>query len=400
MASGASVFILGDARSDWADREGGRRPPTSTLYCERVTRNVVGTNGNSVRHAPGLQSHAADGRLHDGFGRVGTDLRVSLTDRCQLRCSYCMPREGLEWLPNGNLLTDEEVVRLITIAVCDLGVEQIRFTGGEPLLRRGLEDIMAATTRLRTVSGRSPETALTTNGINLAKSAVALKAAGLQRINVSLDTLDPDRYARLTGRHRLGDVIEGLGAAARAGLNPIKINTVLMRGVNDDEALALVRWALKRGYQPRFIEQMPLGPQDTWQRDGMVTAAHILAMLRKELTLVPAHPNARGSAPAETWIASGAEVADGVVPLIGIVGSVTRAFCETCKRTRLTADGQLRSCLFARDETDLRSLLRGGASDREIADTWRVAMAAKQASHGIDQVSFLQPARAMSAIGG
>jgi cyclic pyranopterin phosphate synthase len=227
-----------------------------------------------------------------------------------------------------------------------------------------------------------------------------LKAAGLQRINVSLDTLDPDRYARLTGRHRLGDVIEGLSAAAGAGLSPIKINTVLMRGVNDDEALGLVRWALKRGYQPRFIEQMPLGPQDTWQREDMVTAADILAMLRKELTLMPAHPNARGSAPAETWIASGAEVADGMVPLIGIVGSVTRAFCETCNRTRLTADGQLRSCLFARDETDLRSLLRGGASDREIAETWRGAMAAKQASHGIDQVSFLQPARAMSAIGG
>ena len=311
-----------------------------------------------------------------------------------------MPREGLEWIPNGNLLTDDEVVRLIAIAVRELRVEQVRFTGGEPLLRKGLGAIVAATTGLRTASGMRPETALTTNGINLARSAVALKAAGLQRINVSLDTLDPDRYARLTGRDRLGDVIEGLGAASRAGLSPIKINTVLMRGVNDDEALGLVRWALKRGYQPRFIEQMPLGPRDTWQRDGMVTAADILATLREELTLVPAHPNARGTAPAETWVASGAEVPDGVVPLVGIVASVTRAFCETCNRTRLTADGQLRSCLFARDETDLRSLLRGGASDLEIADTWRSAMAVKQASHGIDQVSFLPPARAMSAIGG
>ena len=311
-----------------------------------------------------------------------------------------MPREGLEWIPNGNLLTDDEVVRLIAIAVRELRVEQVRFTGGEPLLRKGLGAIVAATTGLRTASGMRPETALTTNGINLARSAVALKAAGLQRINVSLDTLDPDRYARLTGRDRLGDVIEGLGAASRAGLSPIKINTVLMRGVNDDEALGLVRWALKRGYQPRFIEQMPLGPRDTWQRDGMVTAADILATLRKELTLVPAHPNARGTAPAETWVASGAEVPDGVVPLVGIVASVTRAFCETCNRTRLTADGQLRSCLFARDETDLRSLLRGGASDLEIAATWRSAMAVKQASHGIDQVSFLPPARAMSAIGG
>jgi len=365
-----------------------------------MTHTDVGTLATSQWHAPDHQGRAADGRLHDGFGRIGTDLRVSLTDRCQLRCSYCMPREGLEWLPNKNLLTDDEVVRLITIAVRDLGVEQVRFTGGEPLMRKGLAAILAATTGLRTASGVSPETALTTNGVGLAKSAAALKAAGLQRINVSLDTLDPARYARITGRVRLSDVMEGLEAATRAGLSPIKINTVLMRGVNDDEALGLVRWALKRGYQPRFIEQMPLGPQDTWQRDGMVTAADILAALRKELTLVPAHPNARGTAPAETWIASGVEVPDGVAPTIGIVGSVTRAFCETCNRTRLTADGQLRSCLFARDETDLRSLLRGGASDLEIADVWRFATAAKQASHGIDQSSFLPPARSMSAIGG
>jgi len=303
-------------------------------------------------------------------------------------------------LPSSSLLTDDEVIRLITIGVRDLGVEQVRFTGGEPLLRKGLTRILAATTSLRTASGHVPDTALTTNGVGLANSAAALKAAGLHRLNVSMDTLDPKRYARITGRDRLGDVIDGLTAAAAAGLGPIKTNTVLMRGVNDDEALTLVRWALSRGYQPRFIEQMPLGPPETWQRTVMVTAADILAELRTELTLVPDGPEARGAAPAETWFVSGAEVPADFTPTVGIIASITKPFCETCTRTRLTADGQLRSCLFARDETNVRSLLRSGASDLDIADLWRGAMAAKQSTHGIDEGSFVQPDRIMSAIGG
>ncbi len=311
-----------------------------------------------------------------------------------------MPPEGLDWLPGESLLSDDEVIRLITIAVRDLGVDQVRFTGGEPLLRKGLTRILAATTALRTISGQIPDTALTTNGVSLAKSAAALKAAGLHRINVSLDTLDQARYTRITGRDRLGDVIEGLAAAAEAGLGPIKMNTVLMRGVNDDEALPLVRWALQRGYQPRFIEQMPLGPRDTWERTSMITAADILAELQTELTLRPQHPTERGAAPAEAWSVSGAEVPNGFLATVGIIASVTKPFCQTCTRTRLTADGQLRSCLFAQDETDLRSLLRNGASDADIAQVWRIAMAAKQPQHGIDQGSFHQPTRAMSAIGG
>jgi GTP 3',8-cyclase len=311
-----------------------------------------------------------------------------------------MPPKGLDWLAGDTLLSDDEVIRLITIAVRDLGVEQVRFTGGEPLLRKGLERILAATTALRTASGVIPDTALTTNGVGLARRAAALKAAGLHRINVSLDTLDPARYARIARRQRLSDVTAGLAAAATAGLDPIKINTVLMRGVNDDEAVPLVRWALKRGYLPRFIEQMPLGPRDTWLRDAMITAADIFTALQAELTLVPAPPGARGASPAETWIVSGADAPDGFLPTVGIIASVTRPFCTTCDRTRLTADGQLRGCLFARSETDLRSLLRRGAGDPEIAETWRATMWAKQSAHGIDQASFVQPDRTMNSIGG
>lgn len=365
-----------------------------------MTDNAVGTIAKHDRAAQPKLEPLAGGRLLDKHGRIATDLRVSLTDRCSLRCSYCMPPEGLDWLPSASLLTDDEVIRLITIAVRDLGVQQVRFTGGEPLLRKGLARILAATTALRTATGVAPDTALTTNGVGLATSAMALKQAGLHRINVSLDTLDATRYARLTGRDRLGDVIKGLAAAAAAGLSPIKMNTVLLPGVNDDEMLSLVSWALKRGYQPRFIEQMPLGPQDTWQRTTMVTAEDILDVLRSEFTLIPMQSKARGSAPAEIWMVTGAEVPEDFVATVGIIASITKPFCEACNRTRLTADGQLRSCLFSRDETDVRTLLRSGASDLAIAELWRGAMAAKQTTHGVDEGSFVQPDRTMSAIGG
>src|ERR671939_1545252 len=277
----------------------------------------------------------------------------------------------------------------------DLPVDR-RVALGMPLLRRGLEDVLAATTALRTASGAAPHTALTTNALGLARRARRLAAAGLRRVNVSIDSLDRARFARITHRDRLPDVLAGIRAAADAGLTPVKLNTVLLRGVNDDEAVPLLRFALEHAYEPRFIEQMPLDPQGAWSRSDMITAEEILAALSASFTLIPAEPGARGAAPAETWLATDGEVQGRV----GIVASVTRPFCGDCDRTRLTADGQVRNCLFAGSDTDLRTLLRAGASDAEIADAWRGDMWAKRPGHGIDDPSFLQPARPMSAIGG
>jgi cyclic pyranopterin phosphate synthase len=336
----------------------------------------------------------AAGPLVDRFGRVATDLRVSLTDRCNLRCTYCMPEEGLAWLPQPEQLTDDEVARLVSIAVTRLGVTDVRFTGGEPLIRRGLAGIIAATTGL----APRPRVSITTNGIGLARIAGPLRAAGLDRVNVSLDTLDPARFIALTRRDRHADVLAGLRAAATAGLTPVKINTVLMRGINDDEAPALLRFALEHGYQLRFIEQMPLDAQHRWDRHTMVTAEEILAALAP-FDLRPDSVS-RGTAPAETWLVPGYVDAAGEPARVGVIGTVTRPFCGDCDRTRLTADGQVRNCLFATAESDLRKLLRDGAPDEEIAAAWRTAMAGKRAGHGIDDPAFLQPARPMSAIGG
>jgi cyclic pyranopterin phosphate synthase len=336
----------------------------------------------------------AAGPLVDRFGRVATDLRVSLTDRCNLRCTYCMPEEGLAWLPRQQQLTDDEVVHLIRIAVERLGVSEVRFTGGEPLIRRGLVGIVAATARLVP----RPRMSITTNGIGLSRLAGALRSAGLDRVNVSLDTLDPARFVALTRRDRHADVLRGLSAAASAGLTPVKINTVLMRGINEDEAPALLRFALSYGYQLRFIEQMPLDAQHRWDRHTMVTADEILAALAP-FDLRPDSVS-RGTAPAETWLVPGHVDAAGEPARVGVIGSVTRPFCGDCDRTRLTADGQVRNCLFATEESDLRKLLRDGASDEEIASAWRTAMWGKRAGHGIDDPAFLQPARPMSAIGG
>lgn len=344
-----------------------------------------------------------DTRLVDRFGRVATDLRVSLTDRCNLRCSYCMPEEGLDWMADERLLSDDEIVRLITLAVTRLGVEEVRFTGGEPLLRKGLEKIVAATTALRTHAGEVPQTALTTNGLGLERRAKALADAGLHRLNVSLDSLDRARFARITKRDRLPDVLTGLQAAAAAGLSPVKVNTVLLRGVNDDEAVPLLTWALQHGYELRFIEQMPLDPQGAWDREGMVTAEEILTALQTAYRLTPTGSAARGAAPAETWVVENPPAgapAGARAPRVGVVASVTRPFCGDCDRTRLTADGQVRNCLFAREESDLRAALRGGADDGEIAERWVGAMRGKRAGHGIDDPAFLQPSRPMSAIGG
>jgi cyclic pyranopterin phosphate synthase len=328
--------------------------------------------------------------LADSFGRIATDLRVSLTDRCNLRCAYCMPPEGLDWLPAPDQLTDDEVVRLIRIGVERLGIREVRFTGGEPLLRRGLAGIIARTAALRP----RPEISLTTNAIGLKRSAGALCAAGLDRINVSLDTLRPEVFRKLARRDRLPDVLDGLAAAAEAGLRPVKVNAVLMRDLNDSEAAPLLRFCLDHGYELRFIEQMPLDAQHGWDRTEMVTAEEILAALGREFILTPDDPRQRGSAPAEAFLV------DGGPARVGVIASVTRPFCGNCDRVRLTADGQVRNCLFARKESDLRGPLRAGATDDELAAAWQRAVAAKLPGHGINDPSFLQPDRPMSAIGG
>ena len=317
-----------------------------------------------------------------------TDLRISLTDKCNLRCTYCMPAEGLEWLPSPDLLTDDEIIRLATVAVGRLGIETIRLTGGEPLLRRSIVDLVA---RLAALDPR-PEIALTTNGIGLLRVAEALAMAGLNRINVSLDTLDHTTFQTLARRDRLHDVLEGLAAAHAAGLKPVKVNAVLMRDVNDGEALNLLEFCLDHGYELRFIEQMPLDAQHGWDRKLMVTADEIMARLSTEHTLTPLP--GRGSAPAERFLV------DEGPATVGIIASVSRPFCGACDRVRLTADGQLRNCLFAREESDLRAPLRAGADDDELVRRWQLTMAGKRAGHGIDDPTFLQPDRPMSAIGG
>src|SRR5680860_1682302 len=300
-----------------------------------------------------------------------------------------MPAEGLEWLPTEETLTDDEVVRLVRIGVEHLGIREVRFTGGEPLVRRGLVDIVRRTTALTP----RPEVSLTTNALGLARTAQALADAGLDRVNVSLDTIRRDVFQEITRRDRLDDVVAGLAAAQEAGLGPVKVNAVLLRGMNDQLAPELLRWCLERDYQLRIIEQMPLDAQHNWSREGMVTAAEIFASLDKEFTLTP-DPQHRGSAPAETFLV------DGGPGMVGVIASVTRPFCGDCDRVRLTADGQVRNCLFAREESDLRAALRGSATDEQIADQWRLAMMTKRPGHGIDDESFLQPTRPMSAIGG
>ncbi|MFI6897241.1 GTP 3',8-cyclase MoaA [Streptomyces sp. NPDC050256] len=328
--------------------------------------------------------------LIDTFDRVATDLRVSLTDRCNLRCTYCMPEEGLQWLAKPDLLSDDEIVRLVRIAVTQLGITEVRFTGGEPLLRPGLVSIVQQCAALEP----RPRMSLTTNGIGLKRTAAALKAAGLDRVNVSLDTLRPEVFKTLTRRDRHHDVLAGLEAAREAGLTPVKVNTVLMPGLNDDEAPDLLAWAVDNAYELRFIEQMPLDAQHGWKRDGMITAGDILESLRTRFGLTAEEDGERGSAPAERWLV------DGGPHRVGVIASVTRPFCRACDRTRLTADGQVRTCLFAREETDLRGALRSEAPDEEIARLWKVAMWGKKAGSGLDDPSFLQPDRPMSAIGG
>ncbi len=332
------------------------------------------------------------GPLRDTYGRVATDLRVSLTDRCNLRCTYCMPAEGLDWLPGEQLLRPEEMIRLLRIAVTRLGINSVRFTGGEPLVAKGLENVVAATSALRP----RPEIAMTTNGIGLARRAAGLKQAGLDRVNVSLDSIDAARFAHITRRDRLPDVLDGLAAAQAAGLGPVKVNAVLDPITGLDDAVSLLRFCLDHGYQLRIIEQMPLDAGHQWRRGEALGADDVLDVLRRHFHLEP-DPAPRGSAPAELWQVHGGS---GVLGTVGIIASVSHAFCSACDRTRLTADGQVRSCLFSRHETDLRGLMRDGADDDAVEAAWRAAMWAKPAGHGINDPNFVQPDRPMSAIGG
>ena len=357
---------------------------------------TVESTSERAANAPAAGVRAVSDVLVDSFGRRAEDLRISLTDKCSLRCTYCMPAEGLDWLAKDKVLTDDEIVRLATL-FARLGVNSVRLTGGEPLVRAGVAQLVA---RLAAIQPR-PELSLTTNALALADKAADLAHAGLDRANISLDTLDRQRFAELTRRDRLDDVLAGLAAASAAGLAPVKVNAVLMRGVNLHEAPDLLGWALGHGYQMRFIEHMPLDAQHAWTREQMVTADDVQAELSAQFTLRPiGHLD---HAPAEEF-----EVLDGpgrdgwvtVPPRVGIIASVTRPFCRDCDRLRLTADGQLRTCLFAHQETDLRGPLRAGATDAELVEIIRVAVRAKPAGHGIATPGFRQPDRPMSAIGG
>jgi len=345
-----------------------------------------------LRTAP-TQAPTVEGRpdvpgLLDRFGRVARDLRVSVTEKCSLRCTYCMPAEGLPAIAREDLLTPGEIARLVGIAVGDLGVRDVRFTGGEPLMRADLAEII----RVARAAAPSASFAMTTNGIGLDRRLGELLAAGLDRINISLDTVNPEHFARLTRRDRLDSVIAGIRAARDAGIRPLKLNAVMMRETLQD-APQLLAWAIEHGAQLRFIEQMPLDADHSWAREHMVPAGELLEVLGTRFALEEIGRE-DPSAPAEEWRV------DGGPATVGIIASVTRSFCEACDRTRITAEGTVRSCLFSDDETDLRHLLRGGASDRDIAERWRAAMWHKSPGHGMQRPEFVPPERSMGAIGG
>jgi len=324
-------------------------------------------------------------QLIDTFGRVHRDLRISVTDRCNFRCTYCMPADGLEWLPREDLLTFEEIERVARLMVERHGVESIRLTGGEPTVRANLPTLVAMLADLPV------DLSLTTNGMTLRLVAGKLAAAGLKRINVSLDSLRADRFEELTRRNELPRVLDGIDAAIEAGLYPVKVNVVVMRGVNDDELVDLARFGRERGVEVRFIEFMPLDADRSWSEGAVVGQDEIVARIGE---VFPLEPVDRTSAPATRY-----RYVDGAGG-IGVVASVTRSFCDSCDRIRLTADGQFRNCLFAVEEFDLRSLLRSGASDDEVGDLLQGAVAAKWTGHGIATVDFVRPNRSMSQIGG
>lgn len=331
-------------------------------------------------------------QLIDTFGRVHKDLRISLTDKCNLRCSYCMPEDFNLWIPSKDHLTTPELVEVIKIAV-DCGITEIRLTGGEPLIRPDIVEIVAKINEIK----NPPEISMTTNGLALAKKAQELVDAGLKRINVSLDTLQADRFKEITKRDRIQDVFQGIEAAKKAGLKPIKINSVLLRGINDDEAPALLKWALESELELRFIEQMPLDAGNAWSRNNFITADEIFDSLKNiyKLSAVPT----RGSAPAEKFLINGGP------QYVGIIASISKPFCGACDRLRLTSDGQIRSCLFSRTESNLRDILRNDQLNNEekvtkITCVLQQTVKEKLAGHQINLPTFIKPQRPMSAIGG
>ncbi|MDY7106593.1 MAG: GTP 3',8-cyclase MoaA [Actinomycetota bacterium] len=323
--------------------------------------------------------------LVDGFGRTHRDLRISVTDRCNFRCGYCMPAEGMDWLPRQELLTFEEITRVARVLVDRYGFDSIRLTGGEPTVRAHLPRLVGMLSEL------GVDLALTTNGATLRLLARDLVDAGLRRINISCDTLRPERFADITRRDQLSRVLDGIDAALEVGLDPVKINVVLQRGVNDDEIVDFARFGRERGVVVRFIEFMPLDADESWAENAVVTYDEVLATIGE---VYPLEPLARGSAPAERF-----RYADGGGE-IGVIASVTQSFCSTCDRVRLTAEGQLRTCLFATQDHDLRSVLRSGGSDDELAEVVSGAVAGKWAGHQIGTVQFIRPNRSMSQIGG
>ncbi len=328
--------------------------------------------------------------LIDRFGRVVRDLRISVTDRCNFRCTYCMEEE-MTWLPRSEVLTFEEMERLARLMVERYGVNSIRLTGGEPTVRAGLTTLITKLAALATDDGPI-DLAMTTNGATLRLLAERLRQAGLRRVNVSLDTLDRQRFAEMTRRDELDHVLDGIAAACETGFDPVKINAVVQRGVNDDEIVDLARFGRDRGIEVRFIEWMPLDASGGWDNTQVVGQDEIVATIAEmyPLELVPA----RGAAPADRW-----RYLDGA-GTVGVIPSVTKPFCGDCDRVRLTADGQFRTCLFSTDESDLRAAMRSGETDDQLAARIESAVGAKWAGHHINQVDFVRPKRSMSQIGG
>jgi cyclic pyranopterin phosphate synthase len=326
--------------------------------------------------------------LTDTHGRTVRDLRLSVTDRCNLRCVYCMPAEGMPWLAKQDLLTYEEITRFARVCI-ECGVTGVRLTGGEPTVRADLPVLV----RMLHELVPDLDLSITTNGLKLVAMAEELKAAGLRRVNVSLDTLQSERFKALARRDRFAEVIAGLEAARAAGFTPIKLNAVLMRGVNDDEVVPLARWARDEGYELRYIEWMPLDFQHSWDRSQLVSGEEILSRIAEVFPIEPEEGD-DPSAPARTF-----SYRDGA-GRVGVIASVTKPFCGHCDRIRLTADGQVRTCLFAHREYDFRSVMRSGGSDDDVEALLRAAVLRKQPGHLISQPGFVQPERGMSAIGG
>jgi cyclic pyranopterin phosphate synthase len=344
--------------------------------------------------------HAADPHdLVDPFGRTIRDLRISVTDRCNFRCTYCMPAEGLQWLPREDLLTFEELTRLGRIFVERFNVDGLRLTGGEPTVRANLPVLVAKLAELRvpatsesSLAGQKPDLSITTNGATFGLLARELREAGLDRVNVSLDSLRAERFLAITRRDDLAKVLDGIAAAQEAGFDPVKVNCVVERGVNDDEIVDLAAWGRDTGVSVRFIEFMPLDASGAWDRGKVVGQDEIVAAIDAVFPLEPL--GGRGAAPADRW-----RYRDGRGD-VGVIPSVTKPFCGDCDRVRLTAEGSFRTCLFETREFDLRAMLRGGASDDELAAEIERAVGTKWAGHAIGQVHFLRPKRSMSQIGG